>query len=120
MPTPLSPNIGSWIGTNVIPNTPSPIPWPSVVTTTSAQVIGASNPSRIILYFYNASNTNTIWLCPALTHTNSAVTAAANGPGSIAIQALSGFSIEGSALQAWNACTETGTAALTIWEFMGK
>jgi hypothetical protein len=48
----VSGNTGAWIGTLTIPNTPSPIPWPFLVTTASAQVIAANNPSRRSLYFY--------------------------------------------------------------------
>ncbi len=120
MSIPQSSNVGSWIGTTVKPNAPSPVPWPTVVSTVSAQVIGASNPSRNSLYFINASATNTVWICPALTATGSALTAVANGAGSCPIPALTGLPISGSALQGWNAVTAVGTANFTVWEFSAE
>jgi hypothetical protein len=82
----------------------------SSVAQTSTQ-IAASSPTRSGLFVFNASAENTLWIAPA-------ITAAANGLGSIAIQPLQGqWFTDQPFTNVMNAVFDAGTNAVTVWEF---
>ena len=99
-----------------------PYTYPSVVGTSSAQVIGV-NTARKRIEFYNSSDTAKIAVCPTISRTATpTITCTVNGAGSITLLPYQSYRVDGvgqvpQVNSAWNAIASAGASSLTVFEW---